>query len=168
MRVDFLPSPGQLSMGIAIRTMMAKAISGIEIASAYPGSGGKSSQAGQFDAFLVASRTAVASFIDLTVPAPTARAIRNSEPTKLYITHSEALDPKFVPPVTAFAIAGVTKVVSKVEVDGPFIILTVSVPWATGNVSTVAYTQPGATSNARDMAGNLLASYVAAAIVNGV
>ena len=168
MRVDTLPSPGQLSMGIAIRVMMSRAISSIEIASGYPGSGGKATSAGQFDAFLVASRTAIAGMIDATVPLATAFAIRASMPNKVYIAHNEAIDPAFVPPVTAFAIAGVTKVVSKVEIDGPFIILTVTVPFVAGNVSTVAYTAPGGIGNARDLTGNLLASYTAQPIVNGV
>ena len=166
MRVDTLPSPGLLHMGLQIRTQMAQTISGIEIVAG--ATGGKASQAAQFDAFLVACRTAISTFIEVVAPTITARAIRASEPTKLYLLAGEGLDPKFVPPVTAFAIAGVTKVVSKVEIDGPFIVLTVTVPWVFGNVSTVAYTQPGATTNARDLSGNLLASFTAAAIVNGV
>ena len=168
MRVDTLPSPGQLSMGIAIRVMMSRAISSIEIASGYPGSGGKATSAGQFDAFLVASRAAIAGLIDVTAPGVLSSTVRASEPNKLYIAHNEALDPQFVPPVTAFTIAGVTKVVSKVQIDGPFIIITVTVPWAVGNISTVAYTAPGGIGNARDLSGNLLGAYGAQGIVNGV
>ena len=166
MRVDSLPSPGLLHMGMQIRTQMAQTISGIEIVAG--ATGGKASQASQFDLFLQACRTAIAGFIEVVVPTVSSRAIRASEPNKLYITASEGLDPKFTPLPAAFTIAGVTKVVQKVEIDGPFIILTVTVPWVFGNVSTVAYTQPGATTNARDLSGNLLASFAAQAIVNGV
>lgn len=165
MRKDAMPSPGQLSQGIEIQGVMCKAINSIETVGAV--SGGKAGAAASFDAFLVFCRTAISTFIDVTVPTVAARAIRNSEPTKLYITTTELLDPKFVPPTSAFAIAGVTKVVSKVEIDGPFIILTVTVPWGAGDVSTVAYTQPGAVSNVRDMSGKLLAAFTAAAVVNG-
>ena len=166
MRVDTLPSPGLLPQGMIIRNTMAKAISGIEIVAGV--SGGKASQAAQFDAFLVFARSAISAFIETVVPTITARAIPASAANKLYLTASEGLDPAFVPAASAFAIAGVAKTVSKVEIDGPFLILTVSAPWVAGNVSTVAYTQPGAASNVRDRSGNLLASFTASAIVNGV
>lgn len=164
MRRDAMPSPGQLSQGIEIQGVMCKAINSIEIVAGM--TGGKASAAKQFDNFLVFCRTAIASFIETVVPTIVSRNIRNGEPNKLYIQASEELDPKFVPPNSAFTITGVGKVVTKVEVDGPYIILTVSVPWATGNVSTVAYVQPGVLSNLRDLSGNLLAAFAASAIVN--
>lgn len=166
MRVDTLPSPGLLHMGHQIRTQMARTISGIEIVAGV--SGGKASSAAQLTVFLNACVAAIAGFVDVVVPTITARVIPASAPNKLFISASEALDPQFVPTPAAFTIAGVAKTVSKVEIDGPFIILTVSAPWVAGNVSTVAYTQPGATTNIRDLSGNLLASFTAAAIVNGV
>lgn len=167
MRVDTLPSPGVLHMGLQIRTMMAKAISGIEVTAGV--SGGKASAAAQLDAFLVASRTAISSFIELVLPTVASSSIRASLPNKIYLAATEGLDPQFVPGAAAFVIAGVTKVVDKVEIDGPFIILTVTVPFASGNVSTVAYTQPGSIGlRARDLSGNIMASFTAMSIANGV
>jgi hypothetical protein len=165
MRVDTLPSPGRLSMGINIRTIMAKAISALELQATYTG---KATEAAQFDTFLVASRAAIAAFIDVVAPTAIAYFIKSAEASKVYVQLSEGVDPKFVPPASAFVIAGTAKVVSKVEVDGPFLILTVTVPFVNGNAATVAYTQPGGIGNARDLSGNLLASFTAQAIVNNV
>lgn len=165
MRVDTLPSPGRLSMGIQIRTIMAKAISAIELQGTYTG---KATEAWQFDQFLQACRTAVATFIETVAPTVLARFINSAEANKVYIQASEGIDPKFVPLPAAFAITGVAKTISKVEIDGPYIVLTVTVPFVNGNVSNVAYTQPGGAANLRDLSGNLLASFAATAIVNNV
>lgn len=167
MRVETLPSPGLLSNGIRCRIEMAKAISAIEINAGIPANGGKSSTAKPFDDFLVACRTAIASFIETVVPTVVSRAIRASFPNQVVITFSEGLDRKFVPAPAAFAITGQVRTISKVEVDGPFVILTVTVPFVAGAVN-VAYTQPGATSNLRDESGNLVASFTAAAVTNAI
>lgn len=167
MRVDTLPSPGLLSNGIRLRIEAAKAISAVEIVAANPGAGGRTSTAKTLDDFLVACRAAIAGFIETVAPTVVSRAIRARFPSQLLITHSEGLDPKFVPAPSAFAITGQTRTITRVEVDGPFVILTVSAPFAAGAVS-VAYTQPGAATNLRDQSGNLLASYTAQAVTNGI
>lgn len=164
MRIENLPSPGQLSNGIRLRTETAKAISHIETQAGF--TAGKTTYAKALDDFFVAARAAISTFIDATVPTVVSRAIPASFANQVRILHSEGLDPAYLPLPAAFVIAGVSKVVSKVEIDGPYVILTVTVPFVTGNVSTVAYTQGAAAERLRDLSGNLLASYTAAAIVN--
>lgn len=167
MRIENLPSPGMLSNGIALQQHAMKAISAVEILAGL--GSGKSSAAKPLSDFFTACVTALSTFLDVTAPTVVSRAIdTQSKPDCLRIRCSEMLDPKFVPDASAFVIAGVAKTVTKVVVDGPDIFLKVSVPWAAGNVSTVAYTQPGATSNLRDLSGNLLASFTAAAITNSL
>jgi len=168
MRVDSLPSPGLLSNGIRLRIEASRAISAVEINAGIPVNAGKSSSAKILDDFLVACRTAIATFIDTVAPTVTSRVIRNSEADQIYIAHSEGISPAFLPQPSAFVISGQTRTISKVEVDGPFVILTVTVPFVPGAVN-VAYTQPGtAAERLRDLSGNLLASYTAQAVVNGV
>lgn len=167
MRVETLPSPGLLSNGIRLRIEMAKAISAVEIVGGIPANGGKTSTAKTMDDFLVAARAAIAGFIEAVAPTVVSRAIRASFPNQIVITASEGLDPKFVPAPAAFAITGQTRTITEVKVDGPFVILTVNTPFAAGAVN-VAYTQPGAASNLRDLSGNLLASFTAAAVTNAI
>ncbi len=167
MRVETLPSPGLLSNGIRIRIEAAKAISAVEINAGIPSNGGKSSTAKPLSDFFTACVTALAGLLDVTVPTPTARTISPSSTKRLTIAFSEGLDPKFVPAGPAFAIAGQVKPVAKVTVDGPLVHLDVDTAFIAGAV-TVAYTQPGATTNLRDLSGNLVASFTAAAVVNGI
>lgn len=168
MRVDTLPSPGLLAQGIQIRTLMAKAISAIEINGGLSVNGGKSTMAKPFSDFLDAAKAAIATFVDAVVPTVIGRSINADDATHVMIYCSEGLDPKFVPPISAFTIAGTAKTIDRVRVEGNFIRLRVTVPFAAGNTVTVAYTQPGATANARDLSGNLLASFTAAAVTNSL
>jgi Putative flagellar system-associated repeat len=164
MRKDSLPSPGLLSMGINLQGTAARAISAIEIAAQY--SGGKTSMAYQLDQFFAACRTALTAFIDVIVPTILTMLVVKDVPLEIRLAASEGLDPKFVPAGTAFAITGTARTVSAVRIDGPYVYLTLSAPLATGNPVSVAYTQPGAASNLRDLSGNLLASYIATAATN--
>ncbi len=168
MRVDTLPSPGLLSMGINLRTTAAKAISSVEINAGLSVNAGKSSSAKPLGDFFTACIAAISDMYDVVVPTPSARNVLDAMPSKLFILFSEELDKKYVPLTTDFAIAGVTKVISKVEIDGPYVVLTVTVPWVNGDVSTVAYTAGAAGNKLRDLSGNLVATFTAAAIVNSV
>jgi hypothetical protein len=163
MRKDSLPSPGMLSMGINLQSTMSKAISAVELA-AMTGAGGKTSLAKQLDVFLTAAKTAIAGFIDAVAPTVLTRALTDA--STIRIRADKWLDAQYVPVTTAFAITGTVRTVTAVRVDGPDIVLTVSAPFATGNAINVAYTQPGAVSNARDLSGNLLATFAAAAVTN--
>jgi hypothetical protein len=108
----------------------------------------------------------VAAAGDTVQPTASAAAVANSTPTIVAITMSEPLDTNFVPAASAFTVGGHT--VSSVAISGSVINLTVSAAFVNGEAArTVAYTQPGA-NNARDLAGNLLASFTGLAITNNV
>lgn len=180
MRIETLPSPGLLSNGIALQREAAKAISAIEILAGF--TAGKATGAKALSDFFAAGVTALSTFLDVTVPTVVSRAIvkyRNdtnpagnagtagqTKKVTVVIRHSEQLDNKFIPLPAAFTIAAPAKTITKVEIDGPDVILTVSVAFADVDTPTVAYTQPGATTNLRDLSGNLVVSYTAAAVTN--
>lgn len=165
MRVDTLPSPGQLSNGIRIRIEAAKAISSVEINAGIPVNGGKSSNAKPLSDFFTACATALSSFLDVTAPTIAARSIAASAASRITLTYSEGLSAKFVPAVTDFAITGQVKAVTKVTVDGPFVHLDVATPFVAGAV-LVAYT-PG-TIKLQDASGNLAIAFVATAVTNAI
>lgn len=155
-------------MGIKLQSEMAKAVSAVEL-SAMTGAGGKTSLAKQLDNFLVAARNAIAGLIDAVAPTVSSRNVGAVSASVVRIRADKWLDAAFVPAPAAFALAAPAKTISKVEVDGPDILLHVTVPYTSADSApTVAYTQPGATSNVRDLSGNLLATFAAAAVVNTV
>jgi lysophospholipase L1-like esterase len=103
---------------------------------------------------------------DTTPPTATAAAVANGTPAQVAITMSEVMDGAFVPAASAFTVAGHT--VSNVAVSGTVITLTCTTPFTNGEAArTVSYTQPGA-NGARDVAGNLLATFSGLAITNNV
>lgn len=167
MRLENLPSPGFLSNGIRIRIEAAKAISAAEINAGIPANGGKSSTASQLKVFFDACSAAVAGLVDNVVPTILSRTSTNANKLRIVMAGSEGFDPKFVPVTSAFAITGQTLTVSKVTIDGPYVYLDVNAPIVAGALN-VAYTQPGATSNLRDLGGNLVASFTATAVTNTI
>lgn len=164
MRVASLPSPGLLSNGIRTRIELAKAISAVEIQAGY--NSGKASAAKSLDNFLVACRTAIASFIETVAPTLASAAIGLNNTKRIVLTFSEGIDKRFVPAVGAFAIAGQVKAVTKVTIDGPFVYLDVATDFVAGAV-TVAYTKPG-TDQLRDLSGNEVATFGATAVTNPI
>lgn len=166
MRVETLPSPGLLSNGIRIRIEAAKAISAVEINAGIPANGGKSSTAKPLSTFFTACAAALSTFLDVTVPTIAARTISPSTPTRLTLAFSEGLDPKFVPAGAAF-VTSPARTFTQVTVDGPLVHLDTATPFVAG-VVTMAYTQPGAATNLRDLSGNLVANSTATAVTNGI
>lgn len=173
MRRESLPSPGKLSMGVKLQSEMAKAVSAVELSAAV-GAGGKSSLAKQLDVFLTAAKTAIAGFIDTVLPTVSSRNVgAYADPyvvpgSIVRIRTDKALDPAYVPAAAAFALASPAKTISKVAIDGPDILLYVTVPYvSTDTTATVAYTKPG-TDQVRDLSGNELATFAAAAIANTI
>jgi hypothetical protein len=167
MRVETLPSPGLLSNGIRIRIEAAKAISAVEINAGIPANGGKSSSASLLKAFFDTCSASIAGIVDNVVPTVAARTLSAAAPKRIVLTFTEGIDPKFVPAVGAFAITGQVKAVTKVTISGPYVYLDVATDFVAGAVS-VAYTQPGAATNLRDIAGNLVASFTATAVTNTI
>lgn len=168
MRVATLPSPGLLSNGIRIRIEAAKAISAVEINAGIPANGGKARNAFALKAFFDACSAAISSFVDVTVPSVVSLAIAPSNTRRITITASEGLSKANVPDATDFVVTGQVRTVARVTVDGPFVHVDVTAPFTSGAVS-VAYTQSAtASKRLQDSSGNLVASFTAAAITNGI
>ena len=107
-----------------------------------------------------------ASATDTTAPTASSSQVANAAPTVVVITMSESLDSGYTPATSAFTVSGHT--VSNVAISGSTISVTVSSAFVNGEAArTVSYTQPG-TNQARDTAGNLLASFSSLAITNNV
>lgn len=168
MRVETLPSPGLLSNGIRIRIEAAKAISAVEINAGIPVNAGVSSSAKPLKDFFDACSTAIASLVDVTVPVITSRSATGANTSRIILTYGEGLDPKKVPDVTDFAVTVQARTVTKVEIDGPFVYLTLSAPLVAGAVS-VAYTQSATvTKRLQDTSLNQAASFTATAVTNTI
>lgn len=104
--------------------------------------------------------------VDNTLPTIGSATVSNATPTSVTLAASELLGTGFVPAAAAFSVSGHT--VSAVAVSGNSIVLTVSPAFVNGEAArTVAYTQPGS-NGARDLAGNLLASFSGLAVTNNV
>lgn len=158
MRESQLPSPGLVNVyGPRLRRDCANAISGVQIVASK--SGGKTRQANQLHAFFTACATALASLRDLVVPTVATR-VRTAANT-VVVTFNEDMDKQFVPPTTAFVFTPARTVTAVAWTGSRQVTIT-----ATGAVAgdTLAYTQPGAATNVRDLAGNLLANFSAAAV----
>jgi hypothetical protein len=167
MRVDTLPSPGMLSNGVRVRIEAAKAISAVEINAGIPSNAGKSSAAQPLSAFFTACTAALAGFLDVVVPTVVSRVIAASNTKRITLVCSEGMDAAFVPLVTDFAITGQVRTISKVTIDGPLVHLDVTAAFTAGAVS-VAYTQGLAANRLRDRSGNLVVSFAATAVTNGI
>jgi hypothetical protein len=168
MRVETLPSPGLLSNGIRIRIEAAKAISAVEINAGIPVNGGKSSSAKPLSDFFTACVAALSTLLDVTAPAIATLSATASNPLRIVLAYGEGLSKAFVPDVTDFAVTVQARTVTKVEIDGPFVYLTLNAPLVAGAVS-VAYTQSGTVAKRlQDASLNQAASFTATAVTNTI
>lgn len=159
MRLETLPSPGMLSMGIRLRTEASKAISSVEIFAGR--NGGTSGAATQLHVFFTACATAIAALRDLAAPTVVSRTGATGV-SRVTITTNEALDPRIIPPLTSFVTAP-ARTITNITIDG----FKVHVDYdgaALVSTNTIAYTQPGGLNKLQDAGGNLLATFAAAAI----
>lgn len=161
MRVETLPSPGILSMGIRLQSEAAKAISAVEIFAARSGTA-TSGSATKLHTFFTACATAIASLRDLAAPTVTARN-QTTGVTQVRLTTSEPLDDHIIPPLTSFVTAPV-RTITAVEIIGNQVLVSYEGA-ALVNANTIAYTQPPGANKLQDSGGNLLASFAATAIV---
>lgn len=158
-----LPSPGVIPTSAKLRQLMARTISYIEVVGSMQG--GKLSQAKELDTFLVASRAAIASFIDSVLPTFVSALLdRSDNPRLLTVTFSEPLDPTSVPATTAFA-SSLGGAVTKVEIAGTQVRLTLTSDVAAGAL-TIAYTKPGSGAVLKDTSGNEVATFAAQTATN--
>lgn len=160
MRDTSLPSPGILSNGFLIRREAAKAISAVEIASRHT-AGGKVSSANKLHAFFTACAAAVASMRDTVVPTVVSRTAAAATPTVVRVKFSEGIDKNFLP-ATSSLVFNPVKTITALEVQGDTLVITTSAAVANGN--TLAYTKPGSGATLRDLGGNEVASWAAAAV----
>ena len=168
MRVETLPSPGLLANGIRIRIEAAKAISAVEINAGIPVNSGVSSSAKPLKDFFDACSSALTSLVDVTVPVIAARSVTAANPSLITLTYGEGLNKANVPDVTDFAVTTQARTVTKVEIDGPFVYLTLNAPLAAGTVN-IAYTQSGTVAKRlQDASGNQAASFTATAVTNTI
>lgn len=159
MNLQNLPTPGFLSNGYNLRQQAASAISTVEITAART-PGGLTSGANRLHTFFTACAAAVAGLRDVTVPNGGAASAKAGALKQVFITFAEGLNDKIVPAAAAFTFSP-TKTVSKVEVVGTQVVLTVTADVAAGN--TVTYTQP-AVNRLQDPAGNEVATTAALSI----
>lgn len=161
MRLETLPSPGMLSMGTRLQSAAAQAISSVEIFAARSGTA-TSGAATQLHVFFTACATAVAALRDLVAPTVTARN-QTTGVNQVRITTSEPLNDHIIPPLTSFVTAPVRNITA-VEIVGNLVLVSYD-GVALTNGNTIAYTQPGGANKLQDAGGNLLATFVASAIV---
>lgn len=170
MRVASLLSPGQLSMGVKLRTEAAKAISAVQMAAART-PGGKTRSAITLAAFFTDCASKLTPLTDGTAPTNTTRVVENAAPTKIVLAFSEPMDQTVAPLPSAFAVTGTTRTVTAVAWgtagNAGKLEVTVNTAFANGNTINIAYTKPAA-NFLRDPAGNALAAFTAAAVTNNV
>jgi Fibronectin type III domain len=118
-----------------------------------------------YDYWYSVSQAVNAQPLDVVPPTAVSAVVQDASATTLTITMSETMDTSFVPSASAFAVSGHT--VSAAAVSSGTIVLTVSA-FVNGEAArTASYTQPG-TNQARDISGNLLASFSGLSVTNNV
>lgn len=158
MKPSDLPRAAVLALGEQMRTLGAKAVD--EALADAQRRGGTSPKATRLHVLATAIATAVASVRDTTAPTVVSRT-QPSGVNLITITYNEELDASWVPPTTAF-VTNPVRTITGVEVVGRTVRVSYSGA-ALVNTNTVAYTQ-SATQGHRDLAGNLAATFAAAAI----
>lgn len=161
MKFDALPSPGFIGSGLELQKQCVKAISYTEVMADLKG--GKTEQAKSLTTFFTACIAAVSAFVDAVLPTFVSAVInRTAAPKTLTITLSEPLM-NVVPAASAFTTTG-GGTVQSVAIVGSTIVLTNSANFP-GTPVTVTYVQP-ATNGARDLSGNLVASFTSQPVTN--
>lgn len=136
MRVSELNSPGNLSMGVALRKEAAKAISAVQMAQAR-GATGSASTVGNLLYFFYDCAQKVAAYA-----IPSSAVVENAAPTKVVLTFPAAVNTTAAPAADRFAIAG--KTVSSTAFETGKLELTLSAPLTYEDVGlSVVYTPNG-------------------------
>ena len=136
MRVSELKSPGNLSMGVALRKEAAKAISAIQMAQAR-GATGSASTVGNLLSFFHDCAQKVAAYA-----IPSSAVVEDAAPTKVVITFPAAVSTTAAPAASRFAITG--KTISSTAFSAGKLELTLSAPLTDEDVGlTVTYTPNG-------------------------
>lgn len=155
MRYDTLPSPGIFTNSIKLRQELAKTISAVEIAAGYA-VGGKPSEANKLDAFLVAARAAISTFLDAVLPTVVSR-VRTAANTAV-VTMSETLASSTSVPLTSIVFTP-ARTVTAIVVDGTTITVTATGVIATDTITYTPPTNGQAHLGVQDLAGNFVATF---------
>ncbi len=117
------------------------------------------------DDLLVEARAILGAIDDATAPTVSTRTQAAGVRT-IVIACSEGLDPTVQVPTSAFAITSPARTITGVRILGASILVDYTgVVLEPGDTPEIAYTQPVDTTVAvRDQAGNLLATFAAAAV----
>jgi len=147
-----------LAVGQRFRQALIDAISEAELDTA-------GHKAKILDDLLAEARTYLQTIDDATVPTVSTRTQAAGVPV-IVITCSEGLNPDVVPPLDSIVISSPSRTVTGIEIRGATIRVSYSgVVLTAGDTPEIAYTQPTDTTlRVRDQAGNLLASFTAAAV----
>lgn len=136
MRVSELKSPGNLSMGVALRKEAAKAISAIQMAQAR-GATGSASTVGNLLSFFYDCAQKIAAYA-----IPSSAVVENAAPTKVVITFPATMNTANAPAADRFAIAG--KTISSTAFVAGKLELTLSAALTSEDVGlSVVYTPNG-------------------------
>jgi hypothetical protein len=166
MRLDALPSPGQLNNAIRLQIEMVKAISFVQQMAAIPANSGKATSAKPLTDFLTAASTAISGFLDTSAPLMLSRSIVPSNSKRITLVFTEGLDPKKLPDLADFVTTGQVRTVSKVTIDGNAVHVDVTVAFTAGSV-TIAYVESGtADKRLQDFAGNRVGSFSGFVVTN--
>jgi hypothetical protein len=155
MRLDTLPSPGQVNVSQQLRLKACQAISQCEML-ARNTAGAKTAQAAKLSAFFTACVAALAAYVEVVLPTVTTR-VRTATNTAT-ITFTEALQPSTTVPLTSVVFSP-ARTVTAIVVTGSTMVVT-----ATGVIATdtITYTPPTNGSvhlGAKDLAGNFVATF---------
>lgn len=125
--------------------------------------GGTTPKATRLTALMTAVNTAIASVRDTTAPAISTRT-QAFGVAEIALLYGEQLDADFVPVAADFVISSPTRTVTGVRIDNRTVYVAYSgTVLVTSDTPDIAYTQ-NATAGHRDAAGNLAASFTAAAV----
>ena len=162
MKPSELPIARDVRRGESLRTYIADAVSEVQVDAARRG--GVTVASAQLHAMLTAGAAAIAALRDLVVPTVSTR-LQAFGVSTIVLTYSKPLDPAFVPPTSAFAITDPSRTVTAVRVVGRTVEVGYSgATLVAADAPLIAYTQPTANLRLRDQAGNLAASFTAAAV----
>lgn len=104
---------------------------------------------------------------DVTAPTLVSAIVSDSNPNRIDLTWSEAMN-STISTSSAFAVSAGHTITAHTYVDATHTYLTVTEAFVNGEAArTLAYTQPGS-NKMQDLAGNLLANFSGATITNNV
>lgn len=155
-----LPRAKSLGKGQELRQLLAAACSEAQVDASRRA--GDSAAAQQLVTLLTAAIAQVSGVADDVLPTVSSKT-QAFGVASIVLTYSKPLDPDWVPAIADFAITDPARTVTGVSVVGSTVLVAYSGDvLVTADAPLIAYTQ--STQGMRDIAGNLAASFTAAAV----